>query len=119
MHSGFETRRSNAHFELGIPNVYGVASIQSVENDLEEGFRMHSELIEFLLWGLALHYAMLLLWFLMFRKWHKTLYRLHFRFFNISEKNFDSIHYLLMGLYKIGIFIFILIPLISLLIVRN
>lgn len=72
------------------------------------------ELRVFLLWSLGLNYALLLFWagmFLLARDW---MYRLHGRWFTLSEETFDAIHYGGMGLYKIGIFLFNLMPLLAL-----
>ena len=53
----------------------------------------------------------LLLWWLVFyvlaRDW---MYRLHCKWFKISEEGFDTIHYAGMAIFKIGIFLFNLVP---------
>ena len=68
----------------------------------------------FLLWCLVLNYGILLWWFLAFRFGHSWLFKLHSRWFHLSEERFDSIHYLGMAIYKIGILLFNLVPLIAL-----
>gem|GEM_PF-4970258 len=50
----------------------------------------------------------------MFSKVRHELYRLHSRWFEIPPDMFDRIHYVLMGVFKIGIFLFNLGPLIAL-----
>ena len=53
----------------------------------------------------------LLLWWLVFyvlaRDW---MYQLHCKWFKISEERFDTIHYAGMAIFKIGIFLFNLVP---------
>lgn len=74
----------------------------------------HDDLCRFLLWCLALNYGVLLLWFavLVFaRNWIRTL---HGRWFNLSDSAFDAVHYGGMGIYKIGILLFNLVPLLAL-----
>lgn len=71
----------------------------------------------FLLWCTILNFAVLFLWLAMLafaREWMK---RLHGRWFRLGDETFDAIHYSLMGLYKIGILLFFLMPLLALLIV--
>ena len=65
---------------------------------------------EFLLWCLAFNYLLLLVWFMVFWLWHDGLYHLHRRWFLVEKNLFDAMHYRLMGTYKIGIFLFNLIP---------
>jgi len=75
-------------------------------------------LCNFLLWSLAINYAVLLAWFLAFafaRNWMK---RLHGRWFNLSDSTFDAVHYGGMAAYKLAIFFFNLAPLIALCLVR-
>jgi hypothetical protein len=42
------------------------------------------------------------------------MYRLHSRWFNLSVETFDAIHYASMALYKIGIMLLNITPLIAL-----
>lgn len=67
----------------------------------------------FLLYTLALNYGILMLWFLLIvfvRDWVK---RLHGQWFQLSDPTFDAIHYSGMAIYKVGIFLFNLVPLIA------
>ena len=67
----------------------------------------------FLLYTLALNYSILMLWFLLIvfaRDWVKQL---HGQWFQLSDLTFDAIHYGGMALYKVGIFLFNLVPLIA------
>lgn len=73
----------------------------------------------FLLYTLALNYSILMLWFLLIvfaRDWVK---RLHGQWFQLSDLTFDAIHYGGMALYKVGIFLFNLVPLIAIYLMGN
>jgi hypothetical protein len=65
----------------------------------------------FLLWSLAINYAVLLAWFLGFVF---ARHRLHGRWFKLSDSTFDAIHYGAMAAYKLAIFFFNLVPLVAL-----
>lgn len=68
-------------------------------------------LIQHLLgWSIVIHYSLLMFWFVLFKSAHAWLYALHHRWFNISEEAFDALHYLLIGIYKLILLIFITIP---------
>ena len=71
-------------------------------------------LVRFLLWSLAINYAILLTWFIAFVAARNWLRALHGRWFRLSETAFDAIHYGGMAVYKIGIFLFNLAPLLAL-----
>ena len=68
-------------------------------------------------WCTVINYALLFFWFAMFTLGHDWLRRLHGRWFSVSEENFDAIHYALMGIFKLGIFLFNLVPYLSMRIV--
>ncbi|MDP2248166.1 MAG: hypothetical protein Q8J65_08550 [Nitrosomonadales bacterium] len=76
-----------------------------------------SGLHDFLLYSLIINYVILLLWFGIFVLAHDWIYRLHTRWFNISMQTFDTIHYAGLAVYKIGVIILNLVPLIALCIV--
>ena len=65
---------------------------------------------EFLLWSSAINIGLLLWWFLLFTLAHDWLYRFHGRWFRLSVERFDHAHYTGMAFYKIGIFLFNLVP---------
>ena len=67
-----------------------------------------------LLWCLGLNYALLLVWFGVFCFAHEWMYRLHTRWFKISVETFDGIHYAGMAIYKTGVILFNLVPLLAL-----
>ncbi len=61
-------------------------------------------------WMFLLNYLFLLLWaggFILASDW---MYRLHQRWFPMSRQAFNIIHYAGIGLYKILIILFVLIP---------
>jgi hypothetical protein len=58
---------------------------------------------DFLLWCAIVNYAVLFGWFLAFAFAHRSLYRLHARWFQLSENQFDVIHYSGMAGYKIAV----------------
>ncbi len=70
-----------------------------------------------LLWCLALNYGVLLLWFAVFTLAHDGLYKLHSRWFRLSEGQFDAIHYAAMAVYKAGVLLLNLVPYLALLII--
>jgi hypothetical protein len=71
----------------------------------------------FLLWFTVTNYGILLVWFLVFASAHDWMLRLHGRWFRLSREQFDALHYAGMSVYKIGILLFGLAPLIALWIV--
>jgi hypothetical protein len=74
---------------------------------------------DFLLWCLILNYAVLLWWFAAFVFARSWIFKLHRRWFRFSEELFDSVHYTMMGIYKIGILLLNLVPYIALRILRS
>jgi len=71
-------------------------------------------LSDFLLCCTILNYLILLLWFIAFSVGHDWMYRLHGRWFRLTADQFDSLHYGGMAVYKIGILLLNLVPLIAL-----
>ena len=67
-----------------------------------------------LLYSLAFNYALLLVWFGVFSLAHDWIYRLHRRWFSLSTDTFDSLHYAGMSVYKIGIILLNIAPLVAL-----
>jgi hypothetical protein len=66
----------------------------------------------FLLWCTVINYGVLLGWFLVFVFAHDLMLRLHGRWFRLSRDQFDALHYAGMSIYKIGILLFNLVPLV-------
>lgn len=61
-------------------------------------------------WCSLINLAILMVWFLFLASAHDWVYRLHRRWFDLSPAVFDAMHYAGMGLFKIGILLFNLIP---------
>lgn len=64
-------------------------------------------------WCTLLNYALLLFWFAVFVLAHDRLHRLHERWFSMSAERFDTVHYTLMGVFKLGILLLNLVPYVS------
>jgi hypothetical protein len=64
----------------------------------------------FLLCGLGLAYALLMLWFVLFVSFHDAVYRLHTRWFRLSVDAFDAVNYGGMAAWKIGSLLLFAIP---------
>lgn len=75
---------------------------------------MHHETLHILLFCTAINYAILLIWFGVFVFAHDWLYRMHSRWFKLSVETFDVVNYAGISIYKIGILLFNLVPLIAL-----
>ncbi len=70
-------------------------------------------------WCAIFNLAVLGLWSLMFLWAHDWMYKVHGRWFQMSKDRFDSLHYGMMGLYKIAIFLFVLFPYLAMRIVAE
>ena len=73
-----------------------------------------NETRDILLWCTGLNYAVLLVWFGAFVFGHEWMYRIHGRWFKLPLESFDAIHYAGLAVYKIGIILLNLVPLIAL-----
>ena len=73
-----------------------------------------NEIKNLLLWCTAINYAVLFIWFGVFVFAHGWMHRMHGRWFKLSVETFDTIHYAGLAVYKIGILLFNLVPLIAL-----
>ncbi|WP_455756518.1 DUF6868 family protein [Sulfurimonas sp.] len=69
---------------------------------------------EFLLWCFIINYSVLFLWFFMFVMAKDLVYNLHSKWFDIPREKFDGIHYIMLGFYKLFIFLFNLVPYLAL-----
>ena len=68
----------------------------------------------FLLVCAIINYSLLLLWFFLFlfaRQWMRWL---HGRWFRLSDEAFDAMHYCGIGIFKLGIILFNLVPYLAL-----
>lgn len=76
---------------------------------------MSIELIrDALFWCTVLNYTLLLFWALAFMSARDWMHDLHARWFRLPVEQFDAIHYAGMAVYKIGIFLMNLVPLVAL-----
>ena len=66
-----------------------------------------------LLWCVGLNYVVLLAWFGAFVFAHDWMYGMHTRWFKLSVETFDAIHYAGLSVYKVGIILFSLVPLVA------
>jgi len=72
---------------------------------------------DLLIWSLVFNYVILMVWFIALTVAHDWVYRLHTRWFNLSRETFDAIHYGGMAVYKIGILLLNVAPLVAVLVV--
>ena len=70
-------------------------------------------------WSTVINWGILFLWFLMMVIARNWVYQVHTQWFNINKERFEEIHYQLMGLYKLMIILFNLVPYIVLRVVIN
>lgn len=70
-----------------------------------------------LLWCSVINYGILIIWFVVFIAAHDFIYRLHGKWFRLSKEQFDAINYGGMAIYKIGVLLLNVVPLIALWIV--
>jgi len=73
-----------------------------------------AELRTVLLYSTIINYAILIVWFLALIVARAPLYRLHTKWFKLSPNAFDAVHYGGMAVYKIGILLLNLAPLVAL-----
>lgn len=76
---------------------------------------MNIELLEsLLLWSSVINLGILAVWFALFSLARNWMYKLHSRWFRLSDGQFDALHYGAMAFYKIGILLLNLVPYIAL-----
>ncbi len=63
-----------------------------------------------LAWSAVINFGLLLWWFLFFALAHDWMYRLHGQWFKLTREQFDALHYGGMGVFKLGILLFNLVP---------
>ena len=73
---------------------------------------------QFLGWCTVLDVGILAWWFLWFWLFHDPMYRFHSRLCQISVEQFDTINYAGLACFKIGIFLFNLVPYLALTVAR-
>jgi hypothetical protein len=65
---------------------------------------------DFFAWCAVINMGLLLFWVLWLWLAHDFVYRVHGRWFKLSVEQFNTIHYTGMLYFKIGIFLFNLVP---------
>jgi hypothetical protein len=78
-----------------------------------------SQLQSFLLWGAGLNYALLVAFFFAWVLAGDAIWRLHSRWFDIERRTCDALAYLMMGLFKLAIWMFFIVPWLALCILRQ
>ncbi len=69
---------------------------------------------QFFMWCTVINIALLIFAFLVYIFFNKYINKISRKCFEISEENLNTIYYLTLGIYKILIFIFNLVPFIVL-----
>lgn len=72
------------------------------------------DLKAFLLWSTVINYGVLIVWFCIFVRARDWVYGTHTRWFRLSAESFDALNYAAVALYKIGIVLLNVVPLIAL-----
>jgi hypothetical protein len=67
-----------------------------------------------LAWCTVINYAILMLWFAVFLASRAWITGMHGRLFDVPVEKIKSVNYLLMGVYKLGILLFNLVPYLAL-----
>lgn len=68
----------------------------------------------FLGWSLLINFSILLIWVLVIKYAHDYVYQMHNYWVSITNESFNNIHYGGIGLYKLLIVVFNLVPYFSL-----
>jgi len=65
---------------------------------------------DFFAWCSVINMGLLLFWFLMFSLARGWVYKMHSKWYRLSESSFDAIHYGGMTAFKMAFFLFNLVP---------
>lgn len=76
-------------------------------------------LSEFLLWCIGLNAVLLVLWFAAWVFGGERIHRLHTRWFRLDRAAYDAAVFQLLGLYKVGLWLFFIIPWIAVQAIRS
>ena len=68
-------------------------------------------------WCTLINIGLLMWWFLFVVIAHDWTFRIHTKWFKFSPEQFDAIHYAGMGIFKMGVIVFNLVPYLALRIV--
>jgi hypothetical protein len=72
----------------------------------------------FLLWCTIINYGILLLWFALYIALRGSLFRMLGKWFDLSDERINVLMFQGMTVYKVGVFIFNLAPLVALYIMK-
>lgn len=67
-------------------------------------------LTKLLAWCTTINLGLLFIWIIIFILAHDWMYGIHKKWFNLTNEQFDAIHYGGMGLFKLFILLFNLVP---------
>ena len=67
-------------------------------------------IVTFLGWCSLINIGVLLWWFLWLWLAHDWIYKMHGRWFKLSEERFDAIHYTAIAFFKLTVLVFNLVP---------
>ena len=82
-----------------------------METNLKGGIMTIETVRAFFAWCSVIDIGLLIWWYLFFILAHDWTYRYHTKWFKtLSVDTFDAMHYAGMGLFKIGILLFNLVP---------
>jgi hypothetical protein len=76
----------------------------------EEGTMTFETIRAVFAWCTVINMGLLIWWWLFFVLAHDWMYRCHCKWFKLSEERFDAIHYGGLAIFKLGIFMFNLVP---------
>ncbi len=65
-------------------------------------------------WSTVINFGFLFIWVIWLKLGHDFIFRLHNKWFGLTEERFDAIHYSGLLFYKILIFMFNLVPYLAL-----
>ncbi len=69
-------------------------------------------------WCCAINFALLIVWFIGFVLARDWVFKIHGKWFKLSNEQFDAIHYAGMAIFKMSIFLFNLAPYLALVLVE-
>ncbi len=61
-------------------------------------------------WATVINLGIVTAWFCVFTFYHDAVFRLHSKWFKLSEEKFDTIHYAGMAFYKVATYLFNFAP---------
>jgi len=73
-----------------------------------------ASIANFFLWCAIVNYTILIVWFVAMVAARDTIYKLHSRWFKLTEERFDGFMYLGMAIYKILVLVLNVAPFIAL-----